>query len=76
VARIPIAPLQTLGPLWFFGFPDLLAIIFVIVDTWRHKKLNKVFLAGTILMIASHPLRLILSGTDAWMSFAARITGI
>ncbi len=75
IARIPI-PLQALGPFWFFGFPDLLAIIFVIVDTWRHKKLNKVFLAGTILMIASHPLRLILSDTETWMSFAAWITGI
>lgn len=75
VARIPIAPLQALGPLWFFGFPDVIAIIFVIVDTWRHKKLNTVFLAGTILMIVSHPLRIILSGTDAWMRFATWITG-
>ena len=74
VARIPIASLQSLGPLWFFGFPDLLALIFVIVDTWRNKKLNKVFLAGTLVMIVSHPLRLMIGGTDAWMSFAAWLT--
>lgn len=74
VARIPIASLQSLGPLWFFGFPDVLAIIFVIVDTWRHKKLNKVFLAGTLLLIVSHPLRLMLSGTDTWLRFAAWVT--
>ncbi|CAN5530102.1 MAG: hypothetical protein ACR2M8_05685 [Pyrinomonadaceae bacterium] len=74
VARIPIVSLQSLGPIWFFGFPDILAVIFVIVDTWRHKKLNKVFLAGTLLMIVSHPLRLMLSGTEAWLRFATWIT--
>ncbi len=71
VARIPIASLQSLGPLWFFGFPDLLALIFLIVDSWRHKRLNRVFLAGALVMIVSHPVRLIIGGTDAWMSFAA-----
>jgi len=76
VARIPIESLQALGPIWFFGFPDVLAIIFVIVDTWRHKKLNKIFLAGALLMIVSHPLRLMLSGTEAWLRFATWITNL
>lgn len=75
VARIPIASLQALGPIWFFGFPDILAIIFVVVDTWRNKKLNKVFLAGTLLMVASHPLRLMFCGTGLWMSFATWLAG-
>ena len=75
LARIPIESLLSLGPVWFFGFPDVLAIVFVIVDTWRHKKLNKVFLAGTLLMIVSHPLRLMLSGTELWLRFAAWATG-
>ena len=76
VARIPIVPLQSLGPIWFFGFPDVLAIIFVIVDTWRHKKLNKVFLAGALLMIVSHPLRLMLADTEVWLRFASWITSL
>lgn len=75
VARIPIASLQSLGPLWFFGFPDALALVFVIVDTWRNKKLNWPFLIGTIALIASHPLRLILGSTETWMSFARWVTG-
>src|SRR5829696_5040126 len=54
LARFPYGLADTYGPLWFFGVPDLLAIIFLIVDTWWNKKLNKVFLAGTIFLIASH----------------------
>ncbi|MEP7213789.1 MAG: hypothetical protein ABI791_11965 [Acidobacteriota bacterium] len=75
LGRIPLAPVQTLGPLFFFGLPDLIAIIFLVVDTWKSGKLNKVYLAGTLLLIVSHPLRIIISGTDAWMGFAAWITG-
>ena len=74
VARIPISALQSLGPLVFFGFPAVVAIGLVGYDTWRNRKLNKVFLAGAILLIASFPLRMIISGTGAWMSFAAWIT--
>ena len=74
IGRIPLAFVAAGGPLVFFGVPDLLALIFLIVDTWRHGKLNKVFLAGTIVLIVSHPMRIVLSGTDAWMSFASWIT--
>lgn len=61
-------------PPFFWGVPDVLAVVFLIFDTWKHRKLNKVFLAGTLLMIASHPLRMMISTTDAWMRFAAWLT--
>ena len=67
--------LDALGPIFFLGLPDLIAIIFLVVDTWRHKRLNKVFLAGVILLIASHPIRMIVAGTDTWLAFANWITG-
>ena len=76
LARYPFDLTNTYGPLWFFGVPDILAIAFVIVDTWRHKKLNKVFLAGAILLVASHWLRLPLSSTSAWVSFATWLTSL
>ena len=75
IARFPFGLTETYGPLWFFGVPDLLAVIFVVVDTWRNKKLNVVFLAGAIFMIASHWLRLPFSGTDLWLGFATWLTG-
>lgn len=74
VARLPIAPLQALGPLFFFGVPTLAAIILLIYDTRKHGKLNKLFAAGAAVLIVSYPLRLVISSTGAWMDFAAWVT--
>ena len=54
--------------------PDVIAIIVLVVDMWKNGKLNPVFLAGTILLIASHIVRLTLSGTDTWLRIAAWLT--
>ena len=74
IARIPIESLQSFGPLWFFGFPTVVLLILLVIDTWRNHKLNKTFLAGAILLIISYPLRLMLMGTEQWMAFAAWVT--
>ena len=74
IARFPGGMLETYGPLWFFGVPTLLTLLFVIGDTWRNKKLNVVFLLGSIFLIASMWLRLPLSTTPAWQNFAVWIT--
>jgi hypothetical protein len=74
IGRIPVAFLAAAGPLAFFGIPALLAIVFVVVDTWRNGKLNKVFLAGAILLIASFPLRFMLGFTPLWLRFATWLT--
>lgn len=74
VARIPVEIFQSLGPLFFFGVPTVLAIGLLIYDTWRNWKLNMPFLVGALVLIASYPLRIIISGTGAWMSFAAWVT--
>lgn len=74
VARIPVPALQAAGPLFFFGIPTLIAIGFLIYDTRRNGKLNKPFMIGAAILIASYPLRLMASETSAWMSFAAWIT--
>ena len=75
LGRMHFGLADMLGPVFFLGFPDIIAIIFLVVDTWHNKKLNKVFLAAVILLIASHPIRLIVSGTGWWMAFANWITG-
>jgi hypothetical protein len=74
LGRMHFWHLDALGPAFFLGVPDLIAIIFLVVDTWRHKKLNKVFLAGVVLLIASHPVRILVSGTETWMAFANWVT--
>jgi hypothetical protein len=74
IGRFPIESLQSFGPLFFFGVPTVLTIGLLIYDTRRNRKLNWVFLAGAIVLIASYPLRIMLAGTDLWMGFAAWLT--
>lgn len=69
-ARFPIPALLALGPLWFFGLPTVLTIAALVYDTWRNRKVNWMFLAGSIVLIASFPLRIVIGQTDTWISFA------
>jgi hypothetical protein len=75
VARIPIAALQGLGPLWFFGFPTILTLLCVGLDWWRNGKASAVFLSGAILLIASYVVRLAVMGTGPWLLIARWLTG-
>jgi len=72
LGRFPFAGAST--PPFFYGVPDLIAIGFLIFDTWKTGKLNKVYLAGVVLLIVSHIVRLTLSGTETWLRFAAWLT--
>ena len=73
LARIPIASLQALGPLWFFGLPTVLVLLCLGLDK-RHGRMNMGLVAGAILLIASYPLRLGLMNTTAWLAAAAWLT--
>ena len=76
LARIPIAPLLNLGPVWFFGFPTLVILFCLGIDWRRRGRINPVFLAGSVLLIASYPIRLMLMGTAAWMQLAVWLTSV
>lgn len=75
IARVPIGSLQSLGPDWFFGFPDLVLLILIGVDTWRNRRLEPAFALGALLLIASHPLRLAAMGSEPWLAAARWMTG-
>jgi hypothetical protein len=70
IARIPLHFIETGGPPVFFGLTDLCVLACVAFDTIKHRRLHPVFVWGTLLIVASQPLRLMLAGTDAWMRFA------
>jgi hypothetical protein len=74
LGRFPFEFTANLGPLWFYGVPDILALGFVVIDTWRNGKLNKIFLAGSIFLIASHWLRLAVASSETWVSIATWLT--
>ena len=74
IARWPVALVAAAGPLAFFGIPDVVALACLVIDARRNGKVNGVFLAGTLLLVASHPLRLMLGFTEPWMRFATWVT--
>lgn len=76
VARIPLGFIQTGGPLAFYGIPDLGIIAYVIYDTVKHRRLHPAALLGGILVIASHPLRIIFAGTETWLSIASSLVSL
>lgn len=75
IGRFPFEPFISAGPLLFFGIPAVLMIVLLILDTRKNGKVNKPFLIGSIILIASYPIRILLSGTAVWMGFAAWLTG-
>jgi hypothetical protein len=70
IARIPLSFIINGGPLVFFGLTDLCLVACVAIDTVKNRRLHPAFLWGTLLVIVSQPLRILLSGTGAWMQFA------
>ena len=76
IARIPLSFIINGGPLAFFGLTDLCLLACVVFDTFKHRRLHPVFLWGSIFIIATQPLRLLLASTDGWMKFAAALVSL
>jgi hypothetical protein len=76
IARIPLSFIINGGPLAFFVLTDICILACVAFDTFKHRRLHPVFLWGTVFIITMQPLRLLLSGTDVWMRFAAALVGL
>lgn len=73
IGRLPLEFLQT--PRGYFGLIDTCVIACIAYDTVKNHKLHQAFALGALLIIVSQPLRLILSGTEAWMQFASWLVG-
>jgi hypothetical protein len=61
------------NPLLFFGLTDLFLVPPVVWDLKSRGRLHPATLWGGLLLVASQPLRLWLSGTEAWQQLVARI---
>lgn len=68
--RMPVAPPQLMIH-WAFGVPMLVALACLGWHAAKHRRLNKVFAAAVLLLVAAHPLRLLLAGSKVWLDFAA-----
>ncbi len=75
IARIPWDAFRAVGPPLFIGLTDALVIAFVAYDTIRNRRLHPAFGWGTLFLLASQPLRMLLAHTAAWMEFATWLAG-
>ncbi|MFY9572769.1 MAG: hypothetical protein WAV20_15320 [Blastocatellia bacterium] len=73
IARLPFSILQA-GPPAFFGLTDLFIVACVVYDLISRGRIHRATVWGGLLIILSQPLRLVISGTGAWMSFATWLT--
>lgn len=74
IARLHVAFLRAHGPLAFFGLADLFLLACILYDTIRHRRLHPAYVWAGLLLIASHPLRLLIGGTASWLAFAHWLT--
>ena len=74
VARIPV--IDRLGPPAYFIGVDLFVVALAIWDFRTRGRLHPATLWGGLVLIASQPLRLVVSGTDGWLAFATWATGL
>jgi hypothetical protein len=58
------------GPLAFFGLSCIFLVVAVLYDLVSRRKVHLAYLWGGGLFVASVPLRLMISGTSPWRSFA------
>jgi hypothetical protein len=70
----PIARFHLGGPPTFFGLSDLFIVAIVVYDLATRRKIHPATLWGGLAIVASQPLRLMISATPAWLAFAGWLT--
>jgi hypothetical protein len=73
IARLPFAILQA-GPPAFFALTDIFIVACLIYDLVTLKRIHRATALAGLLIVTSQPLRLIIGGTQAWLSFANWLT--
>lgn len=73
IARLPFAILRA-GPPAFFGLTDLFIVACLLYDLATRGRIHPVTAWGGLIIVASQPLRLMISGAPAWIAFASWIT--
>jgi hypothetical protein len=73
IARLHF-PMLPPGPPTFFGLTDLFIVAMLVYDLVTRKRIHPATIWGGLLIVASQPLRLMISGTPAWLAFASWLT--
>ena len=74
VARLPFTFVEQGGPFVFFGLSDLFILPLIVFDIATRGRPHRATLLGGALIVISHPLRMVIGGTQAWIAFATWLT--
>jgi hypothetical protein len=74
IARLPLEMVREGGLPVIFGLADLFLVICLIYDLIIWRKIHRATAWGGLIILASQPLRLVLSGTTAWLALAGWLT--
>ena len=64
------------GPPAFFGLTDLFLLPIVAWDLVSRRRLHRATLWAGLWVVISQPLRLVVSGTTVWLTFARWLAGL
>ena len=70
VGRLPLASVRESPVPWVLGFILGVAACCMALDLWRYRRVNWLFVAGVILLVASFPIRIALMTTPGWLHVA------
>ena len=70
VGRLPVASIRMSPVPWLMGIIVGTVAACIAFDLWRYGRVNRVFVAGAVILIASFPIRIALMGTHAWLSIS------
>jgi hypothetical protein len=71
VGRLPVAAVQAAPIAWLLGIIAGCTIFCLVFDRRRYGHVNRVFLGGALLLIASFPIRIAVMTTPAWQSISS-----
>lgn len=69
IARLPLSIIENGLPA-IFGLADLFIVLCLIFDLVTRRRIHPATIWGGLFILASQPLRLIISGTPAWLAVA------
>lgn len=74
IARLPLDIIRRYGPLATFSLLSIVLVTCIAIDTIKHRRLHPAMGWGALLIIASVPIRVAISHTQAWLDFATWLT--
>lgn len=74
IARLQLDIIRRYGPLATFSLLSIVLIACIAIDTFKHRRLHPAMGWGGLLIVASLPIRLAISHTQAWLDFATWLT--